>query len=427
MNILVISNTPWSDNNSFGNSFSNIFKGIPDINFANVYCRAGEPNNQFPMVFFQITEKSLMKNLFHREYPSGSMVLPSNKKQIEEKEILGFEQARKMRWQVMFWGRNLIWKIGRWKSDELKMFLSDFKPDIIFQPIYSKSYINDIVLYAKDFVGCPMIGYISDDNYTLKQFRFSPLYWIDRLFSRRKVKLVVEKCEILYVISKIQKEEYEKIFTPVCKILTKCADFSKQAPNWNLPGKTVDFIFAGNIGAGRWRSLGLISRAIEKLRGDGYGVELNIYTSTPMTKKIRSALEYNGTFIHDPIPYQQIIERQKKADVVIHVEGLSKKSQMEVHQSFSTKLVDYFMLGKCIVAVGTEYEASIQHLKENDAAVVIEAAKDVLPQLKELLDDPEKILLYGQKAYNCGKKHHDQASIKNMVMTDIRKIVGKYS
>ena len=85
------------------------------------------------------------------------------------------------------------------------------------------------------------------------------------------------------------------------------------------------------------------------------------------------------------------------------------------------------MLGKCIVAVGTEYEASIQHLKENDAAVVIEAAKDVLPQLKELLDDPEKILLYGQKAYNCGKKHHDQASIKNMVMTDIRKIVGKYS
>ena len=55
MKILVISNTPWSVDNSFGNSFSNIFEGIPDLKFANIYCRPGAPKNDLDMTYYQIT------------------------------------------------------------------------------------------------------------------------------------------------------------------------------------------------------------------------------------------------------------------------------------------------------------------------------------------------------------------------------------
>lgn len=426
MNIIVLSNTPWADDNSFGNSYSNIFCGIPDLYFANIYCRYGQPDNQFDMRFFQITEKTLMDNLKNRNEPSGYQVFPEKKdgNQMDIKETKGFDRARKMRWQIMFWGRNFIWKAGRWNSVQLRMFLDDFKPDLIFQPVYIKPYINDIALYIKEYTGCPMIGYISDDNYTLKQFNLSPLYWIDRMWSRRKVKAVIEKCELLYVISQIQKEEYEKIFTPSCKVLTKCADFSAPAPIWKKPTDTVKLLYAGNIGSGRWKSLGYIAETVESLFKKGYKVRLDIYTSTPLSSKMDHNLRKKGTSIHKSVSYEKLLQLQKDANILLHVEGLSKSNQMTVHQSFSTKLVDYFAMGKCILAVGTESEASIKHLMDNDAAIVIGAKKEVLPKLKKILDKQELILEYGIKAYECGKRYHEKLKIQKMISDDIKMILN---
>lgn len=169
MKVLVLSNTPWANDNSFGNSFSNIFDGILELEFANIYCRAGKPNNQFKMRYFQITEKSLLDNLKNTNKHSGEEVFLEDKK-YDESYGKGYDQARKMKWQIFYWGRNLIWKIGRWKSKQLNAFLDEFSPDIIFQPVYYSTYINDIALYIKEYTKKPMIGYISDDNYTLRQF-----------------------------------------------------------------------------------------------------------------------------------------------------------------------------------------------------------------------------------------------------------------
>lgn len=74
MKILVLSNTPWANDNGFGNSYSNIFQGMPDLQFANIYLRYGQPENDFNMRFFQITEKSLLRNLKNPKVPSGMEV-----------------------------------------------------------------------------------------------------------------------------------------------------------------------------------------------------------------------------------------------------------------------------------------------------------------------------------------------------------------
>ncbi len=424
MRILVLSNTPWANDNSFGNSYSNIFDGIPGLQFANIYLQPGQPDNNFDMRFFQITEKLLLQNMKNPKKPSGIQVIPDGTKEKIKENIVakGYEQARKMRWQVMFWGRDLIWKVGRWKSVQLQDFLDDFHPDLIFQPVYSKPYINDLALYIKEYTHVPMLGYISDDNYTLRQFNLSPLYWIDRLWSRKKVKAVIEKCEMLYVISKIQKEEYEKIFNPPCKILTKCADFNGTFPEWELSQDLVGMLYAGNIGSERWKSLALVSEAVARLNYEGYQIKFDIYTATPQTEKMKKALNLTGSSLHSAISYEEITELEKKTDILVHAEGLSLKSRMAVHQSFSTKLVDYFAMGKCIFAVGTEDMASIKHLKENDAAVIADSKTMIYIRLKWLLLDTHRILQYGQRAYRCGAKCHDKASMQKMLIEDLKKV-----
>ena len=134
--------------------------------------------------------------------------------------------------------------------------------------------------------------------------------------------------------------------------------------------------------------------------------------------------ELNNTVtkLHAAVPYEELILLQKKADILVHAEGLSLKSRLAVHQSFSTKLVDYFSMGKCIFVVGTNDMASINHLKKHQAAVIAESKSMVYDNLKWLVSDTRRILQFGQRAYRCGAKYHKRASMQNMLIADLKKV-----
>src|SRR5690554_1953826 len=123
MKILVISSTPWNIDNSFGNTYSNLFEGINNLEFANIYCSYGLPKNNIKGTYFQITEKRILKNLFNPKYNSGIIITKQNNpNQLSSKEYEILQNSKKLRWRVFFWFRSLIWKIGRWKSKELTEF-----------------------------------------------------------------------------------------------------------------------------------------------------------------------------------------------------------------------------------------------------------------------------------------------------------------
>lgn len=421
MRILTVSLTPWAYEDSFGNSYSSLFEGrFNDCEFADIYCGFGSLHNSLNMRGFQITSHSLIENLKNPKVKTGSEVL-NNQLATErnEYENKNFTAARKLRWQVLYWARDFLWAIGRWKSPELKQFISDFNPDVIIQPVYYSSYMNDIACFVKEYCGAPMACYISDDNYSLRQFNLSPLYWIDRLWKRQKVKKTIEKSKLLYVITQTQKEEYEKIFSPPCKILTKGADFSGACPQYEPPEQIVKLLYAGYIGYNRWKSLSLISKAVEEINAGESLLEFDIYTPTPLTTAMKKALLKKGTQVHKPVSYAEILELQKRADVLVHAEGLDLKSRLAVHQSLSTKIVDFFALGKCIFAVGTDDEASIKHLRDNDAALIASSCSEVHEKLMELVSNKGLISQYGEKAWNCGKTHHDIQKIQKMLRNDL--------
>ena len=428
MKILVFSSTPWSHDNSFGNSFSNIFEGIEDVEIANIACRPGMPTSYLVKRYFQITEKSLINNLKNKNFSSGKE-LKINVGECESaytENISGVKFGKKKRWQILFWARDLIWKLGRWKSKELIDFIDDFKPDLIFQPVYFSSYLNDIVYFIKNHTDAPMLGYISDDCYTLKQFSISPLYWIDRLSKRRKVKRTIEQCELLYVISNIQKEEYEKIFTPPCKILTKCADFSEPAQLKSEYNDPLQLVFTGNIGTNRWKSLKLIADALEEINKGGVKAQLRVYTATPLTKRMEKALNRGETsFIMGSVPASEIADIQNNADILVHVEAYDLKNRWAVRQSFSTKIVDYLKAARPILAVGPLDVASIDHLVRNNCAIVAQNEEEIIQKLESIIENPSILTETAIKGYECGILYHNKEKIQKMLQDDFERLVSK--
>lgn len=428
MKILVLSNTPWANDNSFGNSFSNIFDGIPDLQFANIYCRYGRPDNQFAMRYFQITEKSLLRNLRNKSVPSGTQVFVRDCSYVElnEKENRQFDNARKVRWQILFWGRDLIWKIGRWDSVQLRMFLDDFQPDIIFQPVYYSNYICDIALFIKKYTKCPMVGYISDDNYTLRCFRFSPLFWIDRFHKRKKVRRVIEECQLLYVITDIQKREYEKIFNVPMKILTKCIDVFSQPLFKSIYKEPLQLVYTGNIGGGRWKTLALIVQAVKKVNKGKCRMELQVYTATPLTRAMKNALQIEGSsYLRGSVSAAEISSIHAQADILVHVEGLDLRSRCEVHQSFSTKIIDYLQAGRAILAVGSKDVASIEYLERNKCAFVAHNRKELNRIILDILNNHQAMECFAHTAFLCAQKDFDRGAIQRMLLTDLWRVINR--
>ena len=422
MKMLILSNTAWDNNNSFGNSFSSIFGGMECISIANIYCRYGSPNNNIVRRYFQITEKSLLQNLINKKIPSGKKINANNGIELNSKETNIFDYARKNRSIIFFWVRDLIWKIGDWKSKELLEFINEFEPDIIFQPIYYSSYLNDIVYFIKQYTDVPMIGYVSDDVYTMRQFSLSPLYWIDRLIKRKKIKRTVSLCEYLYVISNIQKEEYEKCFKKECKLLWKGAQFESKPPRKQI-SKLIKFVYTGNIGDGRYKQLALIGKAILELNKTEINAELDIYTLTPLSKKIKKALNLSGAInLKGGIPAEEVRNVQNAADILVHVESFDLKNRLAVHQSFSTKIVDYLSMAKCVLAVGPADVASIDYLVKNDAAIVATSKKEIEDNIRMLIEHTETIEQYGEKAWECGRRNHDIKIIQSGLMNDLERI-----
>ena len=103
MKVLILSNTPWREDNSFGNSFSNIFGNIPNLEIANIFFKYGEPDNNIVKRYFQITEKSLINNLKDKTQPSGSEIFVNKTKptELNEKERQMLDSARKKRWMQL--------------------------------------------------------------------------------------------------------------------------------------------------------------------------------------------------------------------------------------------------------------------------------------------------------------------------------------
>lgn len=418
MRIVIVSNSVWSNENSFGNSFTNIFEGIEDLEIANIACKMGKPDSDIVKRCFQITEKSLIKNFLNKKSPSGCEIPPKSEKTKEDNNN-GFEEKtvkyyKMHKNQFTMWARALIWKICRWKSKELIEFLDDFKPEMVFIPIYYSHYIHDINFFIMKRYNIPCVGYISDDNYSLRQFSLSPFYWLDRFMVRPKIAKVFRKCDTVYVISETQRREYAKLFGDKFTVLTKCGDFSDgKLPELTEPKKPIKILYTGNLSCGRADSLTALSRSIAKVNDGDIKFRLDIYSNTPISEKEKSSLDFHeGCTMNPPVSFSEVVKLQSEADILVHVEGFKWKDRLTVHQSFSTKIVDYLMRRKCIMAIGKDDCASISYFIDNDAGLVCQSEEEIENTLKTILNDNSKLCEYADKAWESGRKNHSADKTK---------------
>lgn len=409
MRVLTLMNSAWDMSSGICATFEDFLSEIPGVEGACIECGCGVPRSGVIKRHFQISELTLVNNLKNKKIPTGYEADEKNASVRDEGQKRLFDFARRVRLQIFLWARDIIWKMGRWDGGGLSDFVSDFAPDIFFAPVFSLNYLCDVTRRVSEISGCPLALYIGDDVYTNKKLSFSPLFWLDHLlFKRRKIRALVKKASLIYVASDAQKAEYERIFKKECKVVIRRADFSGE-PELKKPGKTLELLYAGNVYADRYRTIGALSRALERLareKGED-AAHLTVYTATPLSERMRRIMSGEKTAICGAVSRERVAAAQREADILVCAESLWPKGALAVRHSVSTKTTDLLASGRCIFAAGRRGVAQLAFFERDGAAVTAYGEEQIYMKIKELSDNKELLALYAKRAYECGRKRCD--------------------
>lgn len=426
MKVLVITRASWSADNNIGNTMDNLFNNIDKSELHNMYFRSESHKSEACATTYQISEQQLIKSIITKTPVGKTIDKTQFTDSAENKEKLIYNASKKNNFKILWFVREWIWSLGNWKNTELINYISKINPDIIFMPAFGCFYPYKVLLFILRNTKAKCMLFHADDNYSLKQFSLSPIYWIYRFRLRYWVRKCVNKATINFAISNIQKQEYEKIFKKPFNILYKSADFSGEKPKYKENNNILQLVFTGNISSNRWKTLVLIGRALDEINTQKIKAQLVIYTATPISKKMQKQLSIKDSIVMmGSVPSSEMEKIQKEADVLVHVESFDLRSKLEVRMSFSTKIVDYLSRGKCILGVGPSDVASIDYLIQNDCAVVANNRDEILKTITDLITDNNILDKYGDKAWECGVKNHNQDIIKKGFESNLKRMLGE--
>ena len=418
--ILIVSRDVWNDTTA--STLTNLFEDYDPDKLAYLYIETKTPNSNCCHRYFQISEFALVHKLYkwrtktgHAIYTKEQDITVLNNEKIAAQEAAIMQYVRGHRSFGFTFAREFLWSINGWKSKELRQFVQDFNPDVVFITGSPLILMNRLSRYVTNIAGKPYCVYEMDEVYPTKRWGWNPFKSIYRMFLRKNVKRLIKGASQLFVISPKMKREYDALFDTDSTILTKGIDFSKISYHSKSIHMPIQMVYMGQVIYDRISSLELIGKALDEINKDEKKIVLNIYTRNPIEAQRKEEMTRNGSVVFQKtVPYaevQQVIDRN---DVVVFVESLRDEYKNVARLSFSTKITDYLASGKCIFAVGPSDSAPIDYFLQNDSAIVACDYDGIKKKLQDLLL-PDIVNTYSLKAFNCGKANHDKNKM-NMVL-----------
>ena len=318
----------------------------------------------------------------------------------------------------MLLARELVWKVGRWKTPELDAFLDSFQPDIILHSMEGYIHLNRIIQYTIQRTGAKAIGYIWDDNFTYKQSSHLG-YKIYRFFQRKSLKRLAKKTTEFFAISEMTKQEADAFFGINSIVLTKplSSTPSVSYSDLKLP---IKMLYTGNLFIGRDRSLLRVVKAVKQLPKNSFVID--VYTKTQLSKEMLIELESDICHIHAPISQKEVLERQKQADVLLFLEDIDGPDANMARLSFSTKTTDYLSSGRCIFAVGCADTAPMQYFMQTKAAITACSVTEIADKLQTLPKEINLIEEYAHIAAQVGVTNHSREKIQEVFNKTIQNV-----
>lgn len=370
--ILVISNNAFSSTNNNGKTLASFFKSFKSKNIAQLYFNSELPTDDYFKNFFQISDISLLKSILFKNEKSGKIVYSTKNNDelnlFKKNSTIKFGEKILVNSNLARFSRELLWKIGNWKTFELTEWVEHFSPDIIFLCAGDSEFAYQIASTLKRELKSKLITYITDD-YILPRNTKNLFWWLRRNRILIRLKRILEISDLFITISTKMSNVYSDSLGKKSIVLLNMTGSLKKEIYESFEKDTINLVYAGGLHLNRHKTLILLANAINKynisVKGEEKKAFLQIYSNNKPEKKIIKNLDIpNASKFCGNLKSSELIEVLNHCDIPVHVESFDKKSIYSTLLSISTKISEYLSLEKPILAIGPKEVASMEYLSE---------------------------------------------------------------
>lgn len=421
MKILVITRNAWDDTNAIGNTLSNFFTGIDDLEFAAVYFRSAEPNNELCETYYNASEIEILRNWFkpskigksfQKTYGAVSQAQKNNreKKMVRLVQRYGIKLAYKI--------SDFLWYSKKWINGNLDSFIEKFSPDIVVTFVKSAPQYYLTVKHLREKYDIPLFSWIADDEYTSLKKRKSHR-------EIENLRYILNESAVVFGCSVELCEYYNLIFGCHATPLYKGCNLEK--PLSIHTNDQIEIVYAGNLLYGRLEIISKISKALAEINSNGRKIAFEVYSNTALLDS-----EIQTHFGEDSFArymgkksYDFIKNRLSKADIVLHVESFEEDQIIKTKYSFSTKIIDYLQSGSVILAVGPNEVSSMKYIAKIPGTCVINNMSDLKSGLQKLFDDASNYKERIQQTRDFAERNHNYIQVSQQLKETFTKIAKK--
>lgn len=403
--VLLVSHNVLSKTSSMGKTLYNMFSDWPKESIAQLYFHSEVPTTRLCEKYFRITDFEVLKSLYKRIeigtiFEKNQIDTELENSRIDKDVQANIYQFGRKRRPYMYLGRNIIWNFNTWNNSKLDKWIDRFNPDIIFFASGDYVFSNKIAMCIAKKRNIPIITYICDDFYLNKEQSLSPLYYIKQnQFKKSFNKLMKTTSNCIYICDKMNKD-YTSEFNNSGITLMTTSSLNKQDITTN---SDINISYVGGLGLDRWKPLVEIGIKLKS----NFNKNIDVYSYETRENILKHLNESNGIRFHGGIGSDKVESVINNSDILIHVENDDKYNNKRIKYSISTKIADSLASGKCIFAYGPKDVASIEYLKENEAACVVTNKNDLELSLRKILDSQELRKYYSRNGLKLADERHD--------------------
>ena len=426
MNVLIISQPVLSYSNNMGKTLMAYFSAFPANNVSQFFLRQGEPTNTDVCEnYYRFSDLDAVKSILNHKirgtvFDKTQIVPPV----VDEPENIKLDDAYKLgaahkAWMLL--ARDTIWKLRNWKNKKLLAWLDSMNPDIIFLAPGDGAFSYRLADEIARYLSKPLAVVCMDDYFINNRNKGELLGGIRQKLFMNVVNKTIQNAAAIFTICDEMNKAYTNLFHKQCVTLHTSADNKSMV----LKSDASRVSYIGNLSCGRYKTLLELGRAISEINDDTLTKVIDVYSGSKEAEYISPLKNAPGINFRGAIPAEQVPEVMSESVMVIHTESFDPAMKELVRFSVSTKIAESLMYGPCLLAYGPEGIASIDYLKENNAAYVISRPEDLEKGLEEILTNKELREQIVRNARALALKNHNADVNPRKVRKWLQEVVDK--
>lgn len=427
MKILVISHNVFSNSENMGKTLYKLFSNFQEEDICQLYFHSEIPTiKNVCNSYYRITDQDVLKSIFIRtmsgtRFTTNQICSNAETARTDSGTMAKIYQKGRKRTPIIYIMRDCMWSLGKWFSSDLKQWLKENKPDIIFFASGDYSFSYKITNKIAKYLNIPVVVYCVDDFYlqNMKHKRF--VEKIRQYFYMKTVKKTIALSSSIITICEKMSKDYSSLFNKNCHVLyTTAEDY-----NVKFSSNPKMFAYFGSLGLERNKQLIEIGKAVDSIKNITGINTVDVFTADKDAELLKEMAQAKGITVHKSVSESEMLEIQKNCIAVIHTESFDEKIRNRIRYSVSTKIAESLMCGPCLFAYGPKDVASIEYLIQYGAAFVVTDPKDLVQGLQELFTNSELREQIINAARNTAKEKHNSQKNYIILTEELKKAINK--